>query len=158
MRLLSVQWFVLLQLFLLAVAAITYGSLSPWCIHLRHVPDFENFWKRWARRGFYGVRDLATFQLLFILTGLWAAAGACGIQTSHITGIRDHDDPIPNCRVPYLAVAIPTVLLTFAALPIDSEDPFFEVGWGVRVVVILLIYFIMPFFRQPAVKPKLKMS
>eukprot|EP01064_Diplonema_japonicum_P021438 TRINITY_DN30986_c0_g1_i1.p1 TRINITY_DN30986_c0_g1~~TRINITY_DN30986_c0_g1_i1.p1 ORF type:complete len:157 (+),score=14.59 TRINITY_DN30986_c0_g1_i1:38-508(+) len=154
MRLLSVQWVVLVMLWLLGVAAFTYGSLSPWCIHLRHVPDFEDFWNRYAHRGFYGVRDLATYQALLVIVALWSAAGACGIQTSHISGVRDTSIPLAKSRFPFVVVAIPAVALTFAALPIDSEDPFFEIGWGPRTVLILLTYFMLPFMRPEPVKVK----
>eukprot|EP01061_Rhynchopus_euleeides_P017773 TRINITY_DN29414_c0_g1_i1.p1 TRINITY_DN29414_c0_g1~~TRINITY_DN29414_c0_g1_i1.p1 ORF type:complete len:178 (+),score=52.64 TRINITY_DN29414_c0_g1_i1:63-536(+) len=153
-RLLAVQWVVLWMLMMLGVAASVYGSLSPWCIHLRHVPDFENFWLRWRGRGFYGVRDLVVYQLLLIVVGMWSAAGACGIQTSHITGVVDPRVPRPHGPIPFIGLCIPAVALTFAALPIDSEDPFFEIGWGPRTILVLLIYFCMPFMRPQAIKVK----
>ncbi|KAJ9449413.1 hypothetical protein DIPPA_31887 [Diplonema papillatum] len=154
MRLLSVQVFVLVLLFLLAVAALTYGDLAPWCIHLRHVKNFDEFWSRYTRKGFMSVRDLATYQALLVLTALWSSAGLCGIQTSHITGVIERGAVRVKCNIPYLAAAIPAVALTFAALPIDSEDPFFELGWGVRTIIVLLIYFILPFFRPTPKKMK----
>eukprot|EP01063_Lacrimia_lanifica_P020241 TRINITY_DN27572_c0_g1_i1.p2 TRINITY_DN27572_c0_g1~~TRINITY_DN27572_c0_g1_i1.p2 ORF type:complete len:158 (+),score=60.74 TRINITY_DN27572_c0_g1_i1:80-553(+) len=153
-RLLAVQGVVLFMLFMLGVAATVYGSLNPWCIHLRHVPDFENFWARYTHRGFYGVRDLAVYQGLLIVVGSWAACAACGIQTRHITGVKDMSDKPPQSAIPvWLAIAF-NVALTFAALPIDSEDPFFEIGWGPRTIIILLIYFVQPFFRPKPQKIK----
>eukprot|EP00754_Rhynchopus_humris_P036545 Rhum_TRINITY_DN18659_c0_g1::Rhum_TRINITY_DN18659_c0_g1_i1::g.167949::m.167949 len=154
-RLLAVQWVVLLLLFLLGVAAYVYGSLNPWCIHLRHVPDFDNFWLRWTRRGFYGVRDLATYQGLLLIVAVWSSCGACGIQTSDLTGVVEKGRKRPTPLLPFWAVCIPAMALTFAALPIDTEDPFFEVGWGVRTIVVLLIYFSLPFLR-PASPGKVK--
>ena len=135
-RLLSVQWVVLWMLLMLGVAAYVYGSLNPWCIHLRHVPDFENFWLRWSHRGFYGVRDLAVYQGLLVGVAVWASCGACGIQTSHIVGIVDQHTHRPQSKIPFLAICLPAVALTFAALPIDSEDPFFEIPWGPRTIIV----------------------
>eukprot|EP01062_Namystynia_karyoxenos_P079500 TRINITY_DN8394_c0_g1_i1.p1 TRINITY_DN8394_c0_g1~~TRINITY_DN8394_c0_g1_i1.p1 ORF type:complete len:208 (+),score=78.66 TRINITY_DN8394_c0_g1_i1:96-626(+) len=153
-RLLTVQWVVFVCFALLCIAASFYGSMAPWCIHLRHVPDFDNLWKRYNRRGFYGVRDLFTYQCLMVMLALWSAAGMCGWQTSHITGVVERGAAPPGGRVPFLVAAIPAVALTFVALPVDSEDPFFEVPWGPRTCLVLLCYFIMPFFRPKKQKVK----
>eukprot|EP00756_Hemistasia_phaeocysticola_P064276 Hpha_TRINITY_DN7662_c0_g1::TRINITY_DN7662_c0_g1_i1::g.19274::m.19274 len=155
-RLLTVQYVVFVCFALLCIAAAFYDSMAPKCIHLRHVPHWENLWQRYNRRGFYGVRDLFTYQCLMTALALWSSAGVCGWQTSHITGVGERELPPPGGKLPYWAVAIPAVLLTLAALPIDDEDPFFEMAWGPRTCVILLIYFCMPFFRPDKRGQKVK--